>query len=148
MQFFHFSSGQVAPHPLLFHPPGPQIIGKTRCFATSLFTLLLCFSSLHIVGSLTSKLPLTSSTTNRALSPKNQNVSIVLPLTVHRWGSYSFERGPSCGCIISSLISALKLKINFVSLFAHCLSTYLPPPIVSLLLLMIVWESNLSPGLL
>ena len=74
---------------LLFDPPEPQIIGKTRCFATflpfrasasSFFWLflfsdllsstllssnlsllsasaLLCFSSVHIVGSLTSKLP-------------------------------------------------------------------------------------------
>ena len=67
---------------LLFDPPEPQIIGKTQCFATflpfahlhllssdSFSTLLssnlsllsasalLCFSSVHIVGSLTSKLP-------------------------------------------------------------------------------------------
>ena len=69
---------------LLFDPPEPQIIGKTQCFATflpfpasasSFFWLflfsdllssnlsllsasaLLCFSSVHIVGSLTSKLP-------------------------------------------------------------------------------------------
>ena len=69
---------------LLFDPPEPQIIGKTQCFATflpfrasasSFFCLflfsdllssnlsllsasaLLCFSSVHIVGSLTSKLP-------------------------------------------------------------------------------------------
>ena len=69
---------------LLFDPPKPQIIGKTQCFATflpfrasasSFFWLflfshllssnlsllsasaLLCFSSVHIVGSLTSKLP-------------------------------------------------------------------------------------------
>ena len=68
---------------LLFDPPEPQIIGKTQCFATSyLFahlhllssysfssdllssnlpllsaSALLCFSSVHIVGSLTSKLP-------------------------------------------------------------------------------------------
>ena len=67
---------------LLFDPPEPQIIGKTQCFATflpfhasasSFFLLflfysssnlsllsassLLCFSSVHIVGSLTSKLP-------------------------------------------------------------------------------------------
>ena len=69
---------------LLFNPPEPQIIGKTQCFATFLpfrasassffwlflfyhllsSTLLfslplphLCFSSAHIVGSLTSKLP-------------------------------------------------------------------------------------------
>ena len=68
---------------LLFDPPEPQIIGKTQCFATflpfrasassffslflfwsSLFYLsllsassLLCFSSVHIVGSLTPKLP-------------------------------------------------------------------------------------------
>ena len=66
---------------LLFDPPEPQIIGKTQCFATFLPFLapassysfsstllssnlsllsassLLCFSSVHIVGSLTSKLP-------------------------------------------------------------------------------------------
>jgi hypothetical protein len=67
---------------LLFDPPEPQIIGKTQCFATllpfrspasSVFWLLfpdlisssllfsdsshLCFSSVHMVGSLTSKLP-------------------------------------------------------------------------------------------
>ena len=69
---------------LLFEPPEPQIIGKAQCFATflpfrasasSFFWLflfsdllssnlsllspsaLLCFSSVHIVGSLTSKLP-------------------------------------------------------------------------------------------
>ena len=67
---------------LLFDPPEPQIIGKTQCFATYLFahlhllssdsfssdllssnlsllsaSALLCFSSVHIVGSLTSKLP-------------------------------------------------------------------------------------------
>ena len=72
---------------LLFDPPEPQIIGKTQCFATflpfrasasSFFWLflfsdllssnssnlsllsasaLLCFSSVHVVGSLTSKLP-------------------------------------------------------------------------------------------
>ena len=69
---------------LLFDPPEPQIIGKAQCFATFLpfhasassFFLysfsstllssnlsllsassLLCFSSVHIVGSLTSKLP-------------------------------------------------------------------------------------------
>ena len=70
---------------LLFDPPEPQIIGKTQCFRdfptflrTCIFFLLtlsllwsslfyssllsdsshLCFSSVHIVGSLTSKLPL------------------------------------------------------------------------------------------
>ena len=62
---------------LLLDPPEPQIIGKTQCFATFLpfrapgsssfvifFSSLLfsdsahlCFSSVHIVGSLTSKLP-------------------------------------------------------------------------------------------
>ena len=56
---------------LLFDPPEPQIIGKTQCFATflpfrasasssDLFSSdssHLCFSTVHIVGSLTSKLP-------------------------------------------------------------------------------------------
>ena len=71
---------------LLFDPPEPQIIGKTQCFATFLpfhasassflysfsstllssnlsllsASSLLCFSSVHIVGSLTSKLPSTN----------------------------------------------------------------------------------------
>ena len=71
---------------LLFDPLEPQIIGKTQCLATSylfcapassffwlflfsdllssalLFSILLldlCFSSVHVVGSLTSKLPST-----------------------------------------------------------------------------------------
>ena len=71
---------------LLFDPPEPQIIGKTQCFRDfpNLFahlyllssysfssdllssnlpllsaSALLCFSSVHIVGSLTSKLPST-----------------------------------------------------------------------------------------
>ena len=71
---------------LLFDPPELQIIGKTQCFATFLpfrasasaffwlflfsdllssylsllsASALLCFSSVHIVGSLTSKLPST-----------------------------------------------------------------------------------------
>ena len=73
---------------LLFDPPEPQIIGKTQCFATFLPFLhlrllssysfsstllssnlsllsasaLLCFSSVHTVGSLTSKLPSTKHT--------------------------------------------------------------------------------------
>ena len=68
---------------MLFDPPEPQIIGKTQCFATFLpfrapgssffwdflfcdllsssllfsYSSHLCFSSVHIVGSLTSKLP-------------------------------------------------------------------------------------------
>ena len=84
---FHLSSGQVAPHPLLlasllFDPPEPQIIGKHSVSRLSylfahlhllssdsfsslifslpifLFSLPLPFSSsVHIVGSLTSKLP-------------------------------------------------------------------------------------------
>ena len=81
----------AAPAPLaslLFDPPETQIIGKTQCFATflpfrasassffwlflfsdllsstllfSLPLLHLCFSSVHVVGSLTSKLPSISS---------------------------------------------------------------------------------------
>ena len=75
---------------LLFDPPEPQNIGKTQCFATflpfraptssffwlflfsdllssallfSILLLHLCFSSVHIVGSLTSKLPSISTST-------------------------------------------------------------------------------------
>ena len=49
-----FISGQLAPHPPLFDPPEPQIIGKTQCFATFLpfrasasafFWLFLFYSS-------------------------------------------------------------------------------------------------------
>ena len=85
VQFFisHLASAPAALASLLFDPPEPQIIGKTLCFATFLpfrapassflwlflFSDLLfyssllsdsshlCFSSVHIVGSLTSKLP-------------------------------------------------------------------------------------------
>ena len=73
---------------LLLDPPETQIIGKTQCFATflpfrapassffwlflffdllssavlfSILLLHLCFSSVHIIGSLTSKLPSISS---------------------------------------------------------------------------------------
>ena len=77
-------SAPAASASLLFDPPDPQIIRKTQCFATFLTfpapassffwlflflsfillssTSLLCFSSLHIVGSLTSKLPLMTKT--------------------------------------------------------------------------------------
>ena len=77
-------SASAALASLLFDPPEPQIIGKTQCFASflpfrapafsfcwlflfsdllssallfSVLLLRLCFSSVHIVGSLTSKLP-------------------------------------------------------------------------------------------
>ena len=78
------ASAPAALASLLFDPLEPQIIGKTQCFATflpfrapassffwlflfsdllsfallfSILLLHLCFSSVHIVGSLTSKLP-------------------------------------------------------------------------------------------
>ena len=83
VQFFisHLASCGSAPAALaslLFDPPEPQIIGKTQWIATFLpfrasysfsstlissnlsllsASSLLCFSSVHIVGSLTSKLP-------------------------------------------------------------------------------------------
>ena len=70
---FHVSA-PAALASLLFDPPEPQSHEKTQCFATFLpfrapassffwsflfwlFSLLTAFSSLHIVGSLTSKLP-------------------------------------------------------------------------------------------
>ena len=78
---FHLSSGQMAPHPplsLLFDPPEPQIIPRlsylfahldllsSDSFSSLIFSLLLfsslwlfpfLLSSVHSVGSLTSKLP-------------------------------------------------------------------------------------------
>ena len=89
---------------LLFDPPEPQIIRKTQCFATflpfrasasSFFWLflfsdllssnlsllsasaLLCFSSVHIVGSLTSKLP---SMTKSSVVWLNENQRFVFAL--------------------------------------------------------------------
>ena len=78
---FHLSSGRLAPH-----PPEPQTTGKTECFATFLpfrapgssffwdflflfFSSLLwpAFPSVHVVGSLTSKLP---STSNKRTCPR------------------------------------------------------------------------------
>ena len=75
---------------LLFNPPEPQNHEKTQCFATFLpfrapassffwsflfwlFSLLTAFSSLHIVGSLTSKLPST-------IEPPRAKMAIVLLL--------------------------------------------------------------------
>ena len=145
--------------PIFFQPapkPFDPVLLKPVNFAW--FTFLCRFGHL---GSGVEAIPFqkeisgTSSATKRALPPKNQIASIVFPWTVYCWRSYSFERGPPCGCMMSSLISALPLGVNFVSLFAYCLSPYLSPPIVSLLLLwivslllfMIVLESNLNPGL-
>ena len=91
LQFFssHLASWlRIRLASLLFDPLEPQTIGKTQCFATflpfrapassffwlflfsdllssallfSILLLHLCFSSVHIVGSLTSKLPSTNS---------------------------------------------------------------------------------------
>ena len=73
---FHFSSGKPALANLLFDRADPEIIGKTQCCATFLtlahlylisslslfYSSLVCSSSLpsslHIVASLTSKVPL------------------------------------------------------------------------------------------
>ena len=92
---------------LLFDPPEPQIIGKTKCFATflpfrasasSFFWLflffdllssnlsllsasaLLCFSSVHIVGSLTSKLPSNNPSKNPVSSLRNKLSNHAQPL--------------------------------------------------------------------
>ena len=87
-------SASAALASLLFDPPEPQIIGKTQWIATFLpfrasysfsSTLissnlsllsafsLLCFSSVHIVGSLTSKLPSNSDSNNNNNSNSNSN---------------------------------------------------------------------------
>ena len=97
---------------LLFDPPEPQISGKTQCFATVsvsrrfyLFAHLhllssdlvssdsshLCFSTVHIVGSFTSKLPSTiylsiflSFFLSIVLSIRlSIYLSIYLPLSIH-----------------------------------------------------------------
>ena len=74
---------------LLFNPPEPQNHEKTQCFATFLpfrapassffwsflfwlFSLLTAFSSLHIVGSLTSKLPSMKSNPFAVLSTRRR----------------------------------------------------------------------------
>ena len=79
---------------LLFNPPEPQNHEKTQCFATFLpfrapasfffwsflfwlFSLLTAFSSLHIVGSLTSKLP--SINTLVSHDPQNLHDEIIIP---------------------------------------------------------------------
>ena len=95
---------------LLFDPPEPQIIGKTQCFATFLpfraspsfssdsssstllsstlsllsASSLLCFSSVHIVGSLTSKLP-----------SSNQIKCIQMQLLYANWANLRFFHFPS-----------------------------------------------------
>ena len=98
---------------LLFEPPEPQIIRKTQCFATSLpfrasassffwlflfsdllssnlpllsASALLCFSSVHIVGSLTSKLPSAIIFIVRAVVGQSQ----LLPPSMHFWYVHSW----------------------------------------------------------
>ena len=90
---------------LLFNPPEPQNHQKTQCFATFLpfrapassffwsflfwlFSLLTAFSSLHIVGSLTSKLP-----------------SIKTNIYIHVWSFMSFILSPKISDISSGRFS-------------------------------------------
>ena len=88
---------------LLFDPPEPQIIGKTYLFAhlhllssdsfsstllssnRSLLSAsaLLCFSSVHIVGSLTSKLPSVKHPPEAMVDVGN---NITLRLGPYNWG--------------------------------------------------------------
>ena len=84
---------------LLFDPPEPQIIGKTQCFATFsvsrhsyLFAHLhllssdifssdsshICFSTVHIVGSFTSKLPSTIATVTQQCSTAAHQSDLIL----------------------------------------------------------------------
>ena len=107
---------------LLFDPPEPQIIRKTPCFATFLpfhapgssffwdflfFDLLssslllsdsshLCFSPVHIVGSLTSKLPSTIVTPRFHQGVKNERFLPLFPIgrehcNKTRWSKLSME---------------------------------------------------------
>ena len=103
---------------LLFEPPEPQIIGKTQCFATflpfrasasSFFWLflfsdllssnlsllspsaLLCFSSVHIVGSLTSKLPSMNHQFYRVFFMAKSSCSIWFHRAVRSLPKYSAE---------------------------------------------------------
>ena len=112
---------------LLFDPPEPQIIGKTMCFATFLpfrasassffwlflfyssslliFSLLsasalLCFSSVHIVGSLTSKLPSITifkshgfCRTQPPPAPKNQATSVTTSTRCRARTFWDFKAG-------------------------------------------------------
>ena len=93
---------------LLFDPREPQIIGKTQCFATflpfhasasSFFSALLssnlsllsassllCFSSVHIVGSLTSKLP-SIKFKNSKIEDVSQNCFVLDVVNFEKWGS-------------------------------------------------------------
>ena len=89
---------------LLFNPPEPQDHEKTQCFATFLpfrtpassffwsflfwlFSLLTAFSSLHIVGSLISKLP--------SIISKNSISSIIIKKKVEVVFAYGPKTGPA-----------------------------------------------------
>ena len=122
---------------LLFEPPEPQIIGKTQCFATflpfrasasSFFWLfvfsdllssnlsllspsaLLCFSSVHIVGSLTSKLPSTTINyeTHQCYHYEIALIPIFLSVSSFLWWTYSM-------CITSSSSSNYSIIPIFCS---------------------------------
>ena len=85
---------------LLFNPPEPQNHEKTQCFATFLpfcapassffwsflfwlFSLLTAFSSLHIVGSLTSKLPSMSLVSLKLTLIHFHDVPMIFPWYFH-----------------------------------------------------------------
>ena len=124
---------------LLFDPPEPQIIGKTQCFATflpfhasasSFFLLffsstllssnlsllsassLLCFSSVHIVGSLTSKLPSIIVISQSHVASIDSDLSCHHSFAMWFWGSgahFLTARGSS---VRAALDRGLSLKFS------------------------------------
>ena len=124
---------------LLFDPPEPQIIGKTQCFATflpfhasasSFFLLffsstllssnlsllsassLLCFSSVHIVGSLTSRLPSIIVISHSHVASIDSDLSCHHSFAMWFWGSgahFLTARGSS---VRAALDRGLSLKFS------------------------------------
>ena len=116
---------------LLFDPPEPQIIWKTQCFVTFLpfraprssffFSSLLftdsshlCFSSVHIVGSLTCKLPSIISICSQ------QQCLLGFNLWVWDWGITNSRR-TKLECNPETWTFAAVGLIYYITI--HCIST-------------------------
>ena len=150
---------------LLFDPPEPQIIGKTQCFATFLpfrasvssvlllflfssdllssnlpllsASALLCFSSVHIVGSLTSKLPsimiylcISTIFITPISSPKQYSHDNVIPLHSHGipmtfpWYLQDKVKPTSFVCWFTNPLSSLLYPPQTQTWTKVCASTY------------------------
>ena len=126
---------------LLFNPQEPQNHQKTQCFATFLpfrapassffwsflfwlFSLLTAFSSLHIVGSLTSKLPWASVELLSAASHVylSMHLSINLSICLCIYQFLSIHRSNYLSIYLSICLSIDQISLSLSLYISVCLS--------------------------